>query len=127
MTDEQNYTPQPPEQQPEQPTYQQQPYQQPPYQQPYQQPPVDPGKGLSIAALVLGICGFVVPFGGLVCSIVGLILGLQGKKKSEAVGIQSGIAKAGIILSIIGIALSVLWIVLCVGLIGTAASSSLYY
>jgi len=108
MAEEQNYNPQPPT------------------QPPYQQPPVDPGKGLSIAALVLGICGLVVPYGGFATSIVGLILGIQGKKKSEAVGIQSGIAKAGIVLSIIGIAISIVWIVLCVGVLSIAGANGAF-
>jgi hypothetical protein len=85
--------------------------------------PIDPGKGMNIASLVLGICGLVIPYGGLICAIIGLILGIQGKKKSESVGAPTGLAKAGIILSIIGIAGAILLIVACAGLLGCAATT----
>lgn len=82
-------------------------------------PTNDPGKGLGIAALVLGICSL---FFGIICNctclglgsivsvitaIVGLILGILANKKSAAVGIKNKKAKVGIILSIVGIVFSV--------------------
>ena len=86
-------------------------------------PPTPPGKGLSIASLVLGICSLVVPYGGVAIAIVGLILGILGKKKNLEVGLPAGMATAGIVLSIIALAWSIVLVIICVscvGLIGTS-------
>ena len=70
------------------------------------------GKGFSIASLVLGILGCVGVFLSytplcivfLVLSIVGLVLAVKGRKMSVAAeGKASGLATAGLVLSIIGI------------------------
>ncbi len=119
----------------QQPTYPQNDYQQQPYQQPYQQtnyqpvnnyqptnmPPqatqADPGKGLGIASMVLGIVGFVlcccpflsfIGFLAPICMIVGLILGFIAKSKSKSVGAKNSPALAGIILSIVPLALTII-------------------
>ena len=114
-------------QDPNQPPYQNnQSYQapnQPPYQnnQSYQGNPLyngqpmnntlqsqeTPAKGLGIASLILGIlsvscCYFIIP------SILGLIFSLNAKKQ----GNQTGVVKAGMILSIIGLVLGILFIIL---------------
>lgn len=103
-----------PQQQPQQPQQsqqsQQQPYQQQPYQQmPYQQPVSIPGKGYSIASLVVGIVGVVfcaVPglnYVLLACSILGIIFGIKGRQMSmRAIGKSSGLGTAGLVLGIIG-------------------------
>ena len=85
-------------------------YQQPVYQQPvYQQQPVDPGKGLGIAAMVLGIISLLCfPY---ILGTLGIILGAVGLNKSKAVGMKNGMAVAGIVLGIIGIALWVLMLI----------------
>ena len=61
--------------------------------------------GMSIASLVLGICGCVfawfIPLIGIVCGIVGIILAVKGKKVS-APG-KTGMAVAGLVLSIISL------------------------
>ncbi|MCF0228821.1 MAG: zinc-ribbon domain-containing protein [Parasporobacterium sp.] len=77
-------------------------------------------KGFGIAGLVLGICsvcfGWTV-FLGLACGVVGLILSAIGLKYKPA-----GMAKAGLVLSIIGIAGFILLILLGVaGAIGIGA------
>lgn len=87
----------------------------------------DPGKGLGVASLVLGICGLVF---GILCpclaaclgailplalSITGLILGILGKNKSAAAGFSNGPAKVGFILSIVALAITLIF-----GLIGWA-------
>lgn len=127
--------------QPQQPVYQQPAYQQPVYQQPvYQQRPRNPqdGKGLSITALVLGICGVALCWIGglniviLVLSILGIIFGVIGRKKSiAAYGKASGLATAGLVLGIIGTAISgigVLACTACAACIGeTASYGSLLY
>ena len=61
--------------------------------------------GMSIASLVLGICGcalaWFIPLIGIVCGIVGIILAVKGKKTS-APG-KTGMAVAGLVLSIISL------------------------
>lgn len=96
--------------------------------------PVNNGKGLSIAALVLGILGIVggwIPVVGyftLICSILGLTFGVIGRKKSIAAeGKASGLATAGLVLGIIGVAIAVLALVctvICVGAIAAAGAGA---
>lgn len=107
------------------------------YQQPQQQAygsfdqtqygynqPASSGKGMAIASMVLGIisipaiCFWIV---GLPCAIVGLILGILYNKKNE----HSPMATAGIVCSIIAIALLVLVLILCI--VGAVSLSSLEY
>lgn len=107
----------------QQPAYAQNGYPQNGYQQPYQPAaaPADPGKGLGIASMVLGIVGFVsccclsaTGLGaiiGPVCLIVGLILGIVAKSKSKAVGSKNSPAIAGIVLSLIPIVLGVIGVI----------------
>lgn len=85
----------------------------------------DDGKKLSIAALVLGILGIVggyipvVCYFTTICAILGVIFGVKGRKKSVAAnGKASGLATAGLVLGIIGLAFAVL------GLICTAICSA---
>lgn len=104
------------------------------YQSPVQDP-IDDGKGMSIAALVLGIVGIV---GGLIpiicyiswiCPVLGIIFGVKGRTKSTEVhGKASGLATAGFILGIIGTAFAAIGLI-CTGIIGAAAcagAGSLY-
>ncbi len=85
-------------------------------------PVANPGKGLSIAGMVLGIvslavlCIPYVNFLSLICAIVGLILSIMGKKKSKAANAPTGMATAGIVLSIIALAIAII-VVLIVGLL----------
>ena len=65
-----------------------------------------------------GICFWIV---GLPCAIVGLILGILYNKKNE----HSPMATAGIVCSIITIALLVLVLILCI--VGAVSLSSLEY
>ena len=107
------------QQAPQQPQYQAPQYNQPPqpqYQPPqapnYPQPPMypqgpvqQPGKGLAIGSLVCGIVSLVLSWmGGLlgvVAGIVGIILSIQAKKQ----GFVGGMNTAGLVMSIIGLAL----------------------
>ena len=62
-------------------------------------------KGLSIASMVLGICGFLawcIPLFGYPVCIVGLILGIVGMKKGG-----KGMAIAGIVMSAITLVLTI--------------------
>ena len=82
-----------------------------------------PGKGQAIAALVLGIVSIVFSwFGygaliGLACGVVGLILAMQAKKQ----GFTGGMYTAGLVLSIIGLALSAILFISCAACTGCAA------
>lgn len=78
---------------------------------------------MAVASLVLGICALVFPFIGLgwlsvLVGIVGVILGALGKK-DEA---KSGMAKAGMVMSIIAIALGLVFWIACAACIGGLAS-----
>ena len=115
--------------QPQQPAYPQQPqpsYQQPGYtpnayaSTPYQQPGApQPGKGMAITSLVLGIVSIVFWFfftpGGVICGIVGLILGIMAKSKGFSGGMQTG----GLVTSIIGTALCAISLVACLACLGS--------
>jgi hypothetical protein len=72
----------------------------------------NPGQGLGIASMVLGILGLAVPFGE-VLALVGLILGAVSKKKSNEAGMPSGMATAGIVCSIIALAISIVCTIVC--------------
>lgn len=85
------------------------------------------GNGKAIASLVLGIIAVVcVFFGygalvGIILGIIGLVLGINAKKTAP-----SGMATAGIVLSIIAIAvcaIGFLACVACVGILGSIGSS----
>lgn len=77
------------------------------------------GKGMSIAALVLGIvaCGiswvYTVNIVGLVCGVVGIILAVKGKKAATLAGEPTGLATAGLVLSIIGLVLAAIGFLTC--------------
>ncbi len=107
---------------------------------------VDPGKGLNIASLVLGIVSLVLSgpcsccgcLGGIVPSItaiLGIILGAVGMKKSKEAGFQNKKGMVGLILSIVALVLTLLTgvIFLIIGGTGMFAemmdemSSELYY
>ena len=83
-------------------------------------------KGLAITGLILGIAACVCcwagygAIAGIVCGIVGLILSINAKKSYTAIGQKSGMATAGLILSIIGLILSVIMLIACVICIGAA-------
>jgi len=76
-----------------------------------------PGKGMSVAAMVLGIIAMVigwipgVGWLGLPCAIVALILGIIGRKKAKEVGAPTGMATAGVVLGIISLAVTTLAII----------------
>lgn len=96
--------------------------------------PVDDGKKLSIAALVLGILGIVggyipvVCYFTTVCAILGIVLGVKGRKLSVAAyGKASGLATAGLVLGIIGTAfaaLGILCTVVCAGALAAAGMAA---
>lgn len=81
---------------------------------------------MAVASLVLGILSIInalflpaFPL-GIVLSIVGIVLGALGKKVPE----KAGMAKAGLVCSIIGLILSILFFALCAACIGGLAASA---
>lgn len=93
--------------QPNQPTPQPQPVPSP-YSQPAMQQQV-PGKGISVAGFILALLGLVT-FG--LTSLIGLILSIIGRVQTKRVGQPSGMALAGIIISIITMIIGVIVAVL---------------
>lgn len=78
---------------------------------------------MAVASLVLGICSLVFPFIGLgwlscILGIVGIILGALGRKNPE----KKGMATAGMVMSIISLALGILMWLACVAFIGGLAA-----
>ena len=74
-------------------------------------------KGLAIAGLVFGICALASSWSGyvgIICGIVGLILSIIAMKSYKDLGQKSGMATAGLVLSIIGLVLSIILLVTCV-------------
>lgn len=75
-------------------------------------------KGMAIASMVLGIVSIVCCWQMYICfacGIVGLVLGIMFNKKN---GSSIGMSKAGIICSIIGMALDILLIIIGVAILG---------
>ena len=57
-------------------------------------------------------------------AIAGLILGVMGKKKCIEFNEPTGMATAGIVLSVIALAFSVILIIICTSCLGAAACAS---
>jgi len=78
---------------------------------------------LAVASLVLGICSLVFPFIGLgwlsvLLGIIGTILGALGRKNPA----KKGTATAGMVMSIISVALGIIMWIACAACIGGLAS-----
>ncbi len=86
--------------------YNQNPGQNPNYgYNPYQNNMQDPGKGLAIAALVLGIVSFFCfP---IITGVLGIVFGAAAKSK----GCRSGMATAGIVCGAVGLGLWILMLI----------------
>lgn len=88
------------------------------------------GKTYSIVGLVLGIISAVIAWWGLwisivalVCGIIGIIFAVKGKKAAKAAGQPTGLATAGLVLSIIGTCLAGIGFIAC-GLCTLCAKSA---
>lgn len=78
---------------------------------------------MAVTSLVLGICALVFPFIGLgwlsvLVGIVGIILGALGRKDES----KKGMATAGVVMSIIAVALGLIMWLACAACIGGLAS-----
>jgi len=71
--------------------------------------------------MVLGIISLLTS-GFIVTAVIGLILGIGGKKKASEVGAPTGMAQAGIIMNIIAIVLGLLITVACISCLTTLDS-----
>lgn len=101
------------------------------YQPPQYQPPVAPQKkpsnGMAIASLVLGVLAiifvFIYAWIGIVLAVVSIVLAAIAKKESP-----SGLATAGLVLSIIALAICVIAVIAVIACAGTllSAAGSLY-
>lgn len=87
--------------------------------------------GLAIGALVCGILGIVGSWIPVVCyftlllAIVGIVLGVKGRKNAMMTGNGKGLATAGLVLGIIGTVFGLIGVVcaiICVG-VGAAAGA----
>ena len=72
---------------------------------------------LGIVAIVFSVIGLGFPMGALM-GIVGVALGAVAKKKNP----ENGMATGGLVCSIIGTVLSLLFFIACAACIGSAAS-----
>lgn len=77
---------------------------------------------MAVASLVLGICALVFPFIGLgwlsvLIGIVGIILGALARKDES----KKGMATAGLVMSIIAVALSLVVIIACAACVSSIA------
>lgn len=86
-------------------------------------PPSGGTNGKATASLILGICGLVVC--PLVCSILAIVFGKQAQNEIAANPAQDGLgmAKTGVILGIIGLALSAVFMLIYIIIVIAAASS----
>lgn len=116
-------------------------YDAPPPPPPGNQPPAgygmpQPGYGieqpknstLAIVSLVTGILGVTICCGAVVLSIAAIVTGVMANKEIAESGGQkkgAGMAKAGLILGIVGIVIAILyWILVAVGTIHMGFSTS---
>ncbi len=89
-----------------------------------------PGRGMAIASLVLGIVSVVffwLSFANLIaliCGIAGIICAGKARKLMMSVGAPSGMATAGLVLSIIGTILSGIGFFTCTVCVLCAAGSA---
>lgn len=88
------------------------------------------GKGLSIAALILGIISsilawfYLINIVALICGVVGIILAAKGRKAAIAAEAPKGIGTAGLVLSIIGTCLAGIGFFACTLCVTCAAAGA---
>ena len=113
------------QQQYNQPQYNQQQYNQPQYNQQQYNQPNNYNNYNNYAPLVLGIVSFFCC--GSVCSIVGIVLGVLSRKKKPT---DNGMATAGIVLSIIALAIWAIYFIYVLVVYGSFSAvynASRYY
>lgn len=114
------------------------PQQQNTYSQPYYgggyssgPTPSTPGKGLGIASMVCGIVAivlFCIWYLSIPCAIVSVIMGAVSISKAKEAGMKNGMATAGIVCSVISLALVILFIIIVAAGVATGLGTmNLYY
>ena len=111
----------------------------PPQMDPYRTPSVGPAPqgtdGKAIASMVLGIVAAVlccVPFVGLVCGVIAIVLYAKFNRAFRESGEQlggKGMAIAGLVTGIVGTAFGLFWTIyytVAVVIVGSAASGLLW-
>jgi len=73
---------------------------------------------LGILSLLVGIFGGIISWSGAILGIIGIVLAVQGRKNPE----QSGMATAGLVLSIIGTIISLVFYVACAACVGALST-----
>ena len=76
---------------------------------------------MAVAGLVLGIVSLIIPYINCPAGIVGIILSVMGMKQLKAENKPTGIATAGLVLSIVGTVLGFIIILCTIGIIVSAA------
>ncbi len=90
----------------------------------------NPGKGMSVAGLILGIASIVLAWWyminivALVAGVVGVILAAKGKKAAVAAGAPTGLGTAGLVLSIIGTVIAGIGFLTCTVCVCAAAGAA---
>lgn len=83
-------------------------------------------KGLSIASLVLGIVSivflFFLPWLGIVCAAVGLVLAIVARSKTPAGDSGRGMATAGMVLCIVALGICIVVTIACVACVASIGS-----
>ncbi len=95
------------------------------YSQPYQQPQYAPPKTepMAIASLVMGILSLVTYYGAILLGILAIVFARSAKQKiADSNGRREGLgmAKAGMIMGIIGLAVWGAIILMAIGLVSCA-------
>lgn len=83
-----------------------------------------PGNGMGIASMVLGIVSLVLFcawYLAIPCAIVGVILGAIATNKAKMVGAKNGMATAGVVCSVIAIAIALMLVILAVAGVSLAS------
>ena len=81
--------------------------------------PVHSDNGFAVAALVLGIVGFIFP---LIAGVPAIVFGILGRNRAKEGAPNGGVALAGLILGIVSIAFWIL--IFALALIGAATCSA---
>lgn len=98
--------------------------------QPYPQNPQQPTNGKAVASLVLGIISavfmffsgtIVLGFVSIILAVIGLVLGVQARREMPQG--TTGMATAGMVLSIVVLALTIVIMVGCAACVGLIAST----
>jgi len=84
---------------------------------------------MAVASLVLGIVSLVfviipgLQFIGAIVGLIGIILGILGRKKAKTENQPTGTATAGFVMSIIGTVLSAIMYIACVVMVTQGAKA----